>query len=105
MLACYLAALGGIALAQAPSPPAIPSRDVDNFVRAETDLYMSGMLKDNGGALGKINHRREVASVDNQTVIRLKRTRCIRPPVRPRRRAGDHAARRGQALPLHAGDQ
>jgi len=74
MLACYLAALGGIALAQARSAAGDPAPvTVDNFVRAETDLYMSGMLKDNGGALGKINHRREVASVDNQTVIRLNR--------------------------------
>jgi hypothetical protein len=46
---------------------------VDNFVRAESDRYFAGLLKDSGGALGKFNHRREVASVDNQTVIRLNR--------------------------------
>jgi hypothetical protein len=45
----------------------------DNFVRAESDVYMAGLLKDSGGALGKFNHRREPASLDNQTVIRLNR--------------------------------
>jgi hypothetical protein len=45
----------------------------DNFVRAESDLYFTGLVEDSGGALGKFNHRREVASVDNQTVIRLNR--------------------------------
>jgi hypothetical protein len=45
----------------------------DNLVRAESDLYFGGILKDSGGALGKFNHRREVASIDNQTVIRLNR--------------------------------
>jgi len=56
------------AYAQAPRPVT-----VDNFVRAESDLYFAGLLKDSGGALGKFNHRREVASIDNQTVIRLNR--------------------------------
>ncbi|RYD66934.1 MAG: DUF1254 domain-containing protein [Verrucomicrobiaceae bacterium] len=46
---------------------------VENFVRAESDLYMGGILKDSGGALGKFNHRRDVAEIDNQTVIRLNR--------------------------------
>ena len=45
----------------------------DNFVRAESDMYFGGVLKDSGGALGKFNHRRDVASVDQQTVIRLNR--------------------------------
>jgi hypothetical protein len=44
---------------------------VDNFVRAESDLYI-GRLAQEGG-LGKIQHRREPASIDNQTVIRLNR--------------------------------
>src|SRR5688572_25934740 len=46
---------------------------VDNFVRAESDLYFGGILKDGGGGMGKFNHRREVARIDNQTVIRLNR--------------------------------
>lgn len=43
---------------------------VDNFVRAESDVYLSGLAKD---ALGKFEHRREPASIDLQTVIRLNR--------------------------------
>ncbi len=44
---------------------------VDNFIRAESDLYFGNMVKD--GAFGKFIHRREPASIDNQTVIRLNR--------------------------------
>ncbi|SDS41761.1 DUF1254 domain-containing protein [Bradyrhizobium canariense] len=45
---------------------------VDNFARAESDLYFGGILKDSGG-IGKFLHRREPARIDNQTVIRLNR--------------------------------
>src|SRR4051812_37896244 len=45
---------------------------VDNFTRAESDLYFRGLLKDSG-AIGKFVHRREPARIDNQTVIRLNR--------------------------------
>lgn len=44
---------------------------VDNFPRAESDLYFGSMVKD--GAFGKFLHRREPATIDNQTVIRLNR--------------------------------
>ncbi len=44
---------------------------VDNFIRAESDLYFSNIVKD--GGFGKFNHRREPAAIDNQTVIRLNR--------------------------------
>jgi hypothetical protein len=54
--------------AQAPRPVT-----VDNFVRAESDLYFGGILKDSRGALGTFNHRRDVAAIDHQTVIRLNR--------------------------------
>jgi hypothetical protein len=43
----------------------------DNFVRAESDRYFGNIVKD--GGLGKLVHRREPASIDNQTVIRLNR--------------------------------
>ena len=56
------------ALAQSPQPVT-----VDNFVRAESDMYMAGLVKDSGGQLGTFNHRRELADVDHQTVIRLNR--------------------------------
>jgi len=56
--------------AQSPSGNVVPIT-ADNFNRAETDLYFSRIVKD--GAFGKFFHRRELASLDNQTVIRLNR--------------------------------
>ncbi len=44
---------------------------VDNFIRAESDLYIGNLVKE--GGLGKLAHRREPASIDQQTVIRLNR--------------------------------
>jgi hypothetical protein len=43
----------------------------DNFARAESDLYFSGVVK-NGG-FGKFDHTRDPAPLDKQTVIRLNR--------------------------------
>ena len=68
LLGCLLLVGITAAYAQAPQPVT-----VDNFVRAASDLYFGRILEDSGGALGKFNHRREVASVDQQTVIRLNR--------------------------------
>lgn len=65
--------LATIGAAQAQAPAAAVPVTPDNFARAESDLYMAGIIKDSGGALGKFNHRREPASIDNQTVIRLNR--------------------------------
>jgi hypothetical protein len=45
--------------------------NVDNFCRAETDNYFAKFDKE--GGFGKLNHERELASIDNQTVIRLNR--------------------------------
>jgi uncharacterized membrane protein len=44
---------------------------VDNFVRAETDLYFSAVVKKNG--FGKFEHNREQTPIDQQTVIRMNR--------------------------------
>lgn len=44
---------------------------IDNFVRAESNLYFSNVVKD--GGFGKFFHRREPATIENQTVIRLNR--------------------------------
>jgi hypothetical protein len=44
---------------------------VDNFVRAESDMYVAALAKQ--GGLGKLLHRREPASIEHQTVIRLNR--------------------------------
>ena len=44
---------------------------VDNFARAETDTYFAKFVRE--GELGKFKHERGLASIDNQTVIRLNR--------------------------------
>lgn len=44
---------------------------VDNFRRAETDMYFARFVND--GGLGKLKHEREPAAIDRQTVIRLNR--------------------------------
>jgi hypothetical protein len=44
---------------------------VDNFIRAESDMYFGAVVKE--GGFGKFSHRREPAAIDNQTVIRLNR--------------------------------
>jgi hypothetical protein len=69
-VAMVLAAIGA-AQAQAPAGNAV-SVTVDNFPRAESDLYFAGLVKDSG-SIGKLLHRREPARIDNQTVIRLNR--------------------------------
>src|SRR5271170_2920390 len=65
-----IATVVGQAHAQSASSAPMPVT-VDNFVRAESDLYLGNIAKD--GGFGKFNHRREPARLDNQTVIRLNR--------------------------------
>ena len=70
-LAAALIALtlaGGGADAQAVG--AIPVTP-DNFTRAESDLYFSGVVRD--GGFGKFHLNREPAPIDHQTIIRLNR--------------------------------
>ncbi len=45
---------------------------VENFIRAESDLYFSAAALKEGG-FGKFEHKREVAPIDRQTVIRMNR--------------------------------
>ena len=45
---------------------------VENFVRAESDLYFSAIALREGG-FGKFDHHRVLAPIDDQTVIRLNR--------------------------------
>lgn len=54
-------------LAQSPAVPVT----VDNFPRAESDLYMSKNVKEVG--LGKFQHIRTPTEIDNQMVIRMNR--------------------------------
>ena len=58
-------------LCAVPSALAQQPVTVDNFIRAETDMYFGGIVKD--GAFGKFTHRREPVNVDKQTVIRPNR--------------------------------
>lgn len=44
---------------------------IDNFGRAESDMYFAKFVGE--GGLGKFKHERELASIDDQTVIRLNR--------------------------------
>ena len=69
--ALALAATATTALAQnSVTGPVLVT--VDNFPRAESDLYFGNVVKENGST-GKFSHRREPAAIDNQTVIRLNR--------------------------------
>ena len=68
-LPIMLTAIGGC-VAQSPAAKPV-TVTADNFVRAESDLYFGSIVKD--GGLGRFTHRREVASIDHQTVIRLNR--------------------------------
>lgn len=43
----------------------------DNFIRAESDVYMAGQVND--GAFGTFKHTREAAPVDKQLIVRLNR--------------------------------
>ncbi len=43
----------------------------DNFTRAESDLYFTGIVKKDG--FGQFEHNREATPVDQQTVIRMNR--------------------------------
>ncbi|MGH6964589.1 MAG: DUF1254 domain-containing protein [Phenylobacterium sp.] len=45
--------------------------NADNFIRAETDTYFAGFVKD--GAFGRLKHNRELIDVDHQTVVRPNR--------------------------------
>jgi hypothetical protein len=71
-----LAAATNAALAQAqPVPQGSPGNaipiTVDNFNRAETDIYFGGSVKAAG--LGKLQHFREPTPLDKQNVIRMNR--------------------------------
>jgi hypothetical protein len=63
-----LCALGCAYAARADTPIAVTP---DNFARAESDLYFSGVVKDEG--FGKFMHRREPTPIGAQTVIRMNR--------------------------------
>jgi hypothetical protein len=59
------------ALAQKPAGDTGPVT-VENFIRAETDLYLSAVALKEGG-FGKFEHHRELSPIDAQTIIRMNR--------------------------------
>jgi hypothetical protein len=63
--------LGAVSQGLSSNDGAVPVT-VDNFARAESDNYFGANANEAGG-LGKLSHRREPASIDRQTVIRLNR--------------------------------
>jgi Protein of unknown function (DUF1254) len=63
-----LCALGG---AHAAPPDRSIVVTPDNFPRAESDLFFSGVVKD--GGFGKFMHRREPTPPGKQTIIRMNR--------------------------------
>ena len=69
IFAMALAAFGS-ANAQSSSDAAIPV-GVDNFVRAESDLYLGKMVAT--GSLGRFVHSREAVPIDAQNVVRMNR--------------------------------
>jgi hypothetical protein len=70
LAAMLLIFLPAVAHTQSPSANTLPVT-VENFERAESDNYLAVSTKESG--LGNLNHRRELASIDNQTIIRLNR--------------------------------
>ena len=71
ILVAATVALTGIAHAAEVESSATVPVTVDNGVQTESDVYLTAMIKP--GGLGKPLHRREPASIDLQTVIRLNR--------------------------------
>jgi len=69
-LSLLLLAVPAVAAESAGNAPRMV--DVHNFIRAETDLYFRKAAMDDG-AFGKLRHRREVASIDKQDVVRMNR--------------------------------
>jgi len=69
--ASILVGAAALAHAQSQSDKTIPVT-VDNFTRAESDMYFGVMAVKSGG-FGKFHHEREVANIDDQKVIRMNR--------------------------------
>lgn len=70
-----LAVTGAVSQASADEEKSTSSKEVpvtvDNFPRAESDLYMGNAVKD--GGFGKFLHNREPTPIDKQLVIRMNR--------------------------------
>jgi arylsulfatase A-like enzyme len=54
----------------AAAPATIPV-NVENFIRAETDMYFAKTVS--AGGFGKLKHQRQLADVDKQDIVRMNR--------------------------------
>jgi hypothetical protein len=66
-LVVVFSSMPGFAQATSSTPVTI-----DNFARAESDNYISNLVRDTDG-IGKLGHHREPAPIDHQAIIRLNR--------------------------------
>src|SRR5271156_3842182 len=70
-LTIYATAVTLAAISTAGAQTVVPVT-VENFIRAESDLYFSAVaLKEDG--FGKFEHKRVLSPIDDQTVIRQNR--------------------------------
>jgi hypothetical protein len=72
VLAAIAVSLAAISAGHAQQATASVPVTVDNFIRAETDLYFSLVALKEGG-FGKFEHHRELSPVDSQAIIRQNR--------------------------------
>jgi hypothetical protein len=70
-LAVLAGAIGRAAAQEPPAGRAMPV-NVHNFIRAESDLYFTKTALGDG-AFGQLRHRRAMASIDKQDVVRMNR--------------------------------
>lgn len=71
LMPVFAAVLGAISLVSAQAADTVPVT-VENFVRAETDLYLSVVALKEGG-FGKFEHHRVLSPIDAQSIIRMNR--------------------------------
>jgi len=69
--------MGSVTTAQSPAPVPVT---IDNFIRAESDHYLSNALQ-GAGALATFGHHRELMPVERQVVIRPNRDTFYSPAV------------------------
>jgi hypothetical protein len=69
--AAIFVAIGSLAAVAGDDPRPVPVT-VENFQRAESDLYFRSVALKDGG-FGKFRHNRELTPIDKQTVIRMNR--------------------------------
>ncbi|QIO37402.1 DUF1254 domain-containing protein [Bradyrhizobium sp. 1(2017)] len=75
-----LAALALICMAASAYAQSAVPVTVDNFTRAESDLYLGNAVEEASG-VGKLHHHREAMPIDRQSVIRANRDTLYSPAV------------------------